>query len=171
MNYNFLIAAIIQGLLAIWLFASLRVRKGDFHFFDGTNTVALKGYFSILIVLFHVPVSSVWYNLLGCVSAVIIVTMFSFFSTYGMTEKAKENKSYVDRLPIRFLRIAVLYGVTLLIKYFVTGNMFSGGILWINSLLVAYIIFYFAHLMRGGVLRLYRNRLLDRICSCHAYLA
>lgn len=146
-----MIAVIIQGILVIWLFASLRVRSEDFHFLDGNSTAALKGYFSILIVLFHVPVSSVWFNLLGCVSAVIIVTMFSFFSTYGMTVKLREDGAYLERIPVRFVRIAAIYGVTLLIKHFVTGNMFTGGILWINSLLLSYIVFYLVHsVFKGG---------------------
>lgn len=149
MNYNFLIAAIIQGLLVIWLLAGLRIRKEDYHFLDENSTVALKGYFSIIILFVHVPVSNVLYNLLGGVSHVMIVTLFSFFSTYGMTVKTKEDKLYVNRIPARFLRIAVLYGVILLIKHFVTGNMFSGGILWIDSLLLAYIIFYLSHLVGG----------------------
>lgn len=67
-----------------------------------------------------------------------------------MTVKTKENRLYVNRLPLRFVRIAVLYGVTLLIKYFVTGDMFSSGILWINSLLLSYVVFYLAHLTGGG---------------------
>lgn len=79
MNYNSLIAMTIQGLLMIWLLVSLRVRKEDYHFFDESSTTALKGWFSIIVVLVHIPVSNILYILLGSVSFVVIVTLFSFF--------------------------------------------------------------------------------------------
>lgn len=86
MKLSFAIAISIQVMLIVWLLRSLHIRREDFHFLDDRSTMALKGYFSILIVLFHVPVSSVLYNLLGCVSFVVIVTLFSFFYLWDDSE-------------------------------------------------------------------------------------
>lgn len=142
----------IQIFLVIWLLSGIRLRgKEEYQFFDSESTAALKGYFSIVIVLFHVPVSGVIYNLYGCALAVVIVTLFSYFSVYGMTVKARMDETYVRTIPRRFVRIAILYSVTLLLKYLVTGNMASGGIFWINSLLLSYVVFYLTYTMiRGG---------------------
>lgn len=145
----------IQIFLVIWLLSGIRLRgKEEYQFFDSESTAALKGYFSIVIVLFHVPVSGVIYNLYGCALAVVIVTLFSYFSVYGMTVKARMDETYVRTIPRRFVRIAILYSVTLLLKYLVTGNMASGGIFWINSLLLSYVVFYLTYTMiRGGGIR------------------
>ena len=141
---------ILQGILIIWLLSSIRVRKEMYHFVDRNSMMALKGYFSIIIVLFHVPVSNIICNFLGCSLFVIIVTLYSFFSTYGMTIKMNENKGYVHTVPRRFARIAILYGVVLFFKYYVTGMPFSGGILWMNNLLLSYVVFYFWLLYRSA---------------------
>lgn len=70
---------LLQIVLIVWFLSTLRFRSENYHFWDKSSTSALKGYFSIIIVLFHTPVSSVLYNLLGCVFNVVIVTSFSFF--------------------------------------------------------------------------------------------
>lgn len=64
--------------------------------------------------------------------------------------KFKEDERYLRKIPIRFIRIALLYIAVLLLKIWVNENPFSGGILWINCLLLSYAVFYLAHLIGGG---------------------
>lgn len=174
MNWSFYCAIFIQIILVVWLLSGIRVRGNEeYQFFDSESTAALKGYFSIVIVLFHVPVSNVLYNLYGCALAVIIVTLFSYFSTYGMTMKARADEAYVDTIPRRFVRIAALYGMILLLKVLVTGNIASGGIFWINSLLLSYVVFYLTYTIipGGGYTGWYHNCILANLCCCYEALS
>lgn len=145
MNMSSLIAVAIQGLLVIWLCAGVRFRKENHHFLDEKSTMALKGYFSIVIVLFHCPVSIIFYHIYGYGLSIIIVTLFSYFSTYGMTVRLQNNAAYLEKIPWRALRIAAIYCTVILIKCIWADDIARGGVFWINNLLLSYLIFYVTH--------------------------
>ena len=171
MNFSFWGAIILQGLIVVWLLKSLHICKDASCFLNNECVRALKGYFSIIILLFHVPVSSVWLNCLWGASAFSIVTLFSFFSAYGLTVRSNADRSYIKGIPFRILRLVILYGIVLFMKFVLTENMFSGGILWFNCLLLSYIVFFLAYSFGGGVWRIYRGCILGVICSPYAYLS
>ncbi len=95
-------------------------------FWDNESTNVIRGIFSILIVLFHVLVSNILYNLLGSYIHVLIVTLFSMFSAYSIVIMASTDSAYIARLSKRIVRITCCYLVVLAIKSLVTDNVLGG---------------------------------------------
>ncbi|SER54839.1 hypothetical protein SAMN04487884_10723 [Butyrivibrio fibrisolvens] len=145
MGKDFVISLSFQLLLIILILFSIRKKNQDdgsiYSFWDADETNNIRGFFAVLIVLFHVPVSSIYYNLLGCTTFVFIVTCFSMFASYGIAYKTdKTNGDYKKNIPFRMFRIVIALIIVIIIKLLCGGSLYSGGMNWIYNLLFYYLV-------------------------------
>lgn len=95
-----MITYICMGIIIVFLFLSLllkaKVCSDSSHFFDSSNTNAMRGFWSIVIILVHIPISyqNKIQDMIGSF-AYIGVTFFFMTSAYGVTLLTESNPNSI----------------------------------------------------------------------------
>ena len=140
-----MLAIVIEIGIVLWLLFSIRQRDGvEEGFWNRDEMKAARGFMTLIIMIFHVPVTSAVYSIIGKTSHVLIVTLFSMYSSYGVSRRWHDgnNVSKASMLP-RLENVALPYLISIFVKSIITGNPFSGGTMWINTLLLFYVTCWF----------------------------
>lgn len=164
-----IIMLLILAFLAICLLGKTKYQKdGNKGFFDITNTKAMRGFWSIIVILVHIPTA--YHNsvqtLLGSF-ANIGVTFFFMTSAFGLTLQYDKNperiknflwkripKVYLPKLFVNLISAAV-YLVVLSDYALNWGVLYPKG--WVMWMLVCYLIFWVSYLI-------FKNEVVKKIC-------
>lgn len=163
----------LMGLIVIFLAFTLlfkaKVNSGDGddtpdHFFDKTNSNAMRGFWCLIVILVHIPAAyqNTIQDMLGSF-AYIGVTFFFMTSAFGLKIGETKNpgsirKYWRKRLP-KLLAPCILVNIVGIISALIRTGSFSILSLisinaWVRWLLVCYVFFWIVYRfvpMRGGV--------------------
>lgn len=159
----FLTALLLLTLAAALLYGARQHPEGNPHFFDLNNSKAMRGFWSIVVVLVHIPVG--YRNLIQDMAgsfAYIGVTFFFLSSAYGLTLQQLRRPGSMDcfwrkRLPRLLLPHLIANAITLSFYtlwgtsrvnrlQFSLNTLFSvSG--WVRLLLGCYFFFWVSHLL------------------------
>lgn len=144
---------IIQVLLILWIVISIK-RKPEICFWNKQEIKAIRGMMAVIIVIFHSSVYAKGIPLflkgIDNFIAIIIVALFSFFSSYGIEKSIIEKgNQYLKKLYKRIIYI-LFYEIVIFITKVILGIVtLTAGIMWINTLLLFYMSSYIFHKFFG----------------------
>ena len=150
--------------LAVVLFSGASAHDDGQHFFDASNSNALRGFWCLVVILVHIPAAhqNRIQDMIGSF-AYIGVTFYFMTSAYGLKLQMRKAPSKINifwrkRLP----KLLVPCFTVNIISAFVT--IITGGEItivdlfrinrWVMWLLVCYAFFWLSYRFIGGVQRL-----------------
>lgn len=157
-TYMLMIAIVL--FLAVTLLTNMKLKPNGDHFFNKTNSVAMRGFWCLIVILVHVPIAyqNKIQDKLGSF-AYIGVTFFFMTSAYGLSLTMKNSaesiqKFWRKRLPklivpclivnLFGVMVGIIKGTELTIWSILSINT------WVQWLLICYLIFWISHkIIRG----------------------
>lgn len=147
--------SVIMVLILVSLAAVLIIRDKSVKnttFFDLTTTKSMRGFWSIVILLVHVPTAyqNSIQDMIGSF-AYIGVTFFFMTSGYGLMLSIQRNPESINvfwrkRLPKLLIPMLILNIVQFAVKFFVFGSIDFLNLLsitgWVRQLLIFYFLFW-----------------------------
>lgn len=133
-----MVAVLIQIGLVILILCS--IEKSDSNILFSLNwTTTIRGICCIIVVFSHLGVDE--YNI-GYLHFVA-VSFFFMFSGYGLIFSIRNKADYIDKgLPKHLLKLIIPYLFILLLKSWLQCDIASGGIYYLNVIILFYVAFY-----------------------------
>ena len=140
------VALIIIFLLFMMLF---KAKRND-NLFDIESTQALRGFWSIIVVLVHVPIiyQNKYQDMVGSF-AYIGVTFFFLISAFGIHQSYLKNRNnsfekfWFKRLTKLFVPWILIYLLTIFVKLLFKLNITLEDFIFLNKWVLQLILFYF----------------------------
>lgn len=156
---TYMIMLFIVGFLCLLLAAGVKLMDSCNHFFDKTNTNALRGFWCLIVVLVHIPAAyqNKIQDMIGSF-AYIGVTFFFMTSSYGLSLSVANNPAtlkdfWIKRLPKLLIPCLIINCVTAFFNYMKGNEISIWSFIWINDwvqwLLICYLIFWATHKYSG----------------------
>ena len=119
----FLTAFIASALVLITVFKAKYCPKGNDTFFDASNTKAMRGFWSIIVILVHTPTpyQNTLQDMIGSF-AYIGVTFFFLTSAYGLTVSRKGLEGFWKYRLRKLLLPQIFVNIVFLIIFLIMGN-------------------------------------------------
>lgn len=134
----------LQIAFVLWFVFSIKPSENE-TIFEKKTTSCLEGYFSIIVILAHIPLlpRTIPFNLVGTTTTISAVTLFSAFSSYGLTVSIQKNKEYIKRIPTKIPRLVVWLGIIHALHKFRWATGLAH--MWLILLILNYCVFYLAY--------------------------
>lgn len=150
-----IIMSIFLTLFAIIILFGFKRKRNDEIFFDKQDTLFLKGFWSIIIILVHIPIEyqNKIQDIIGSF-AYVGVTFFFIASAFGLKYNTDNKKNYLNdffnKRVIKLIFPMLIVNLLLIILNILIFKTYSFNIdnfinAWVIRLVVAYIIFWLFH--------------------------
>lgn len=136
------VSVLLQFLGVVILIFSIKKKQPqeEITLISREDSFVIRGWASLVIVMFHCPAENVWNNMLGNILAPFLVFMYSYFAAYGVSKSFLNKNHYCRKLLVRILHTILIAIIIALLKFVICGEWRSGGFVWINVLLLYYIL-------------------------------
>lgn len=157
---TYLIMVLIALFLAATLLINAKLQPNNNHFFNKTNSNAMRGFWCLIVILVHIPMAyqNRIQDMIGSF-AYIGVTFFFMTSAYGLKLGLEKDPESIKtfwrrRLPKLIIPCFLVNMVNVLISLFngielSVWNFISINV-WVQWLLICYLIFWTAYRFISG---------------------